>query len=55
MSAESKTGYIVYFEDISEGWYGITNLEKRIGFGLKWDKNIYRHLWMWQIHRGSFG
>ena len=55
MSAESKTGHIIYLEDISDGWYGITNLKKKIGFGLKWDKNIYKHLWMWQIYRGSFG
>lgn len=34
MPSEAKTAYIAYLKNIPEGWYGITNLEKKIGFGM---------------------
>lgn len=55
MPETAKTSFSVFLEDISEGWYGITNLNKKIGFGLIWDKNIYKHLFMWMAYRGAYG
>ena len=54
MPEDAKTAFIVYLENISDGWYGITNLEKGIGFGLIWDKDIFKNLWMWEVYRGCY-
>jgi galactose mutarotase-like enzyme len=55
MPPEAKTGFITYLENISEGWYGITNLHKGLGFGLVWDRSVFKHLWMWMVYRGVYG
>jgi len=55
MSPAVKTSFIVYLENISDGWYGITNLKSRLGFGMVWDKSVFKHLWMWMVYRGSYG
>ena len=55
MSPEKKTAYITYLKNIKEGWYGITNLDKRIGFGMVWDNKVFKHLWMWMVFRGYSG
>lgn len=55
MSADSKTAYITYLENVAEGWYGITNPKLGLGFGMIWDKNIFKHLWMWMVYRGVYG
>jgi len=52
---EARTAYIVYLKNISEWWFGITNLKSKLGFGLVWDKNIFKHIWMWNACRGSQG
>jgi hypothetical protein len=36
-----------YLQELSDGWYGVINQNKKIGFGLVWDKNIFKYLWFW--------
>ncbi|MBC7333852.1 MAG: hypothetical protein H5T85_05290 [Actinobacteria bacterium] len=55
MSPNEKTAFSVYLENISSGWYGITNINRGIGFGLIWDAAIFKHIWMWMVYRGSYG
>jgi len=55
MPPESKTAFITYLEEISEGWYGITNLKSGLGFGMVWDRSVFKHLWMWCVYRGAYG
>ena len=43
---------VVSFWDLEEGWYGITNQRRRVGFGMAWDKSLFRCLWMWQVYGG---
>ena len=38
-----------------EGWYGITNQERRVGFGMRWDARLFRYLWFWQVWGGHPG
>ena len=47
--------HIVYLKNIKEGWYGITNTKKKLGFGMIWDHRIFKHLWMWMVYRGVSG
>jgi len=54
MSQDLKTAFCVCLKNLSEGWYGITNLKSSIGFGLKWDVNVFKYLWMWAVYRGFY-
>jgi len=55
MPPGSKTAFIVYLKNLSEGWYGITNLKSGLGFGMVWDISVFKHLWMWCVYRGAYG
>jgi len=54
MSPEAKTAFNVYIKDIKEGWFGITNLSRGLGFGLKWDINVFKHFLIWYVYRGFY-
>jgi hypothetical protein len=54
MSPDQKTAFCVSMENMKEGWYGITNPEIGIGFGLRWDISIFKYLWMWAVYRGFY-
>jgi hypothetical protein len=43
---------VVFFKELTEGWYGLTNQRLRVGFGMAWDKELFKYLWMWQVYGG---
>ncbi len=43
---------VVFFKDLSEGWYGLTNTKRKLGFGMSWDHELFKYLWMWQVYGG---
>lgn len=43
---------VVIFKDLREGWYGLTNQQMGVGFGLAWDSSLFKYLWMWQVYGG---
>lgn len=43
---------VVFFKDLTEGWYGLTNQNKGVGFGMAWDHSLFKYLWMWQVYGG---
>lgn len=43
---------VIFFKDLEEGWYGLTNPALRLGVGMAWDKDLFRYLWMWQVYGG---
>lgn len=47
-----KSVDVVFFKELSEGWYGLTNQNQGVGFGMAWDKNLFKYLWMWQVYGG---
>jgi len=49
---ESRSVDVVFFKELSEGWYGLTNQRLGVGFGMAWDKDLFRYLWMWQVYGG---
>ena len=53
--ASIKAADMVYLLDLKEGWYAITNTQKKVGFGLHWPKEIFPYLWYWQDYQGEFG
>jgi hypothetical protein len=44
-----------YMYGLKEGWYGITNKELEAGFGLRWNKDIFKYIWFWQVYGGAKG
>lgn len=54
MSPDRKTAFNMYIKDIKEGWYGITNLDRQVGFGMKWDIEIFRYMLIWSVYRGFY-
>ena len=40
---------MVYLTDFDgPAWYAITNVERRVGFAMRWDGALFRYLWLWQ-------
>ncbi len=52
---DSRISDWVRLEGFEEGWYGITNTRSRVGFGLRWDAQVFRHLWYWHVFGGMQG
>ena len=43
-----------YITDMPDSWYGITNRELGVGFGVAFSE-IYKYLWYWQSLGGGTG
>jgi hypothetical protein len=43
---------VVFFKDLAEGWYAISDQKSEVGFGMAWDKSLFKYLWMWQVYGG---
>ena len=55
MSPNIKTAFCIYLQNLRSGWFGITNLKKKVGFGMRWDVEIFKNLWIWFVYRGYYG
>jgi len=44
----------VYIMGFKEGWYGLTNTEMKLGFGLVWDRSVYPYVWFWRPLGGAW-
>lgn len=53
-SREVRAHDLVYLTDVEDGWYALTNTEKRLGFGLVWDKGVFPHIWFWRPLGGAW-
>jgi hypothetical protein len=52
LSREARSVDIVFLKELTEGWYGLTNQRQGVGFGMAWDKELFKYLWMWQVYGG---
>lgn len=39
---------MAYLAELTDGWYAITNVGRRLGFGMRFDHQLYRYIWYWQ-------
>jgi hypothetical protein len=39
---------MAYLTELSDGWYALTNPTLQVGFGVHFDHDLYRYIWMWQ-------
>jgi Domain of unknown function (DUF4432) len=49
---DTRSVDVVSFWDLDSGWYGLTNRRRRVGFGMAWDAELFKCLWMWQVYGG---
>ncbi len=54
-SEEIRCNDRVSLFDFEEGWYAVTNQQKKIGFGIAWEKEIFPFLLYWQSFAGWKG
>lgn len=52
-SPDDRSFSIVYIANITNGNYQIINMNKHVGFGLKWDKDIFPVIWVWMPYGGA--
>lgn len=52
---ESQVLHQFYLYDINEGRYTISNVNKGLGFGMKWDKEMFPVIWVWAPYGGAMG
>ena len=51
----AKACDMVFLTDLEEGWYAITNDKIKVGFGMRWDKQLFPYIWYWQDYHGLLG
>ena len=39
---------MAYLTELTDGWYAILNPAQKVGFGLRFDHNLFRYIWYWQ-------
>jgi len=44
---------MVFLEEITDGWFAITNARLGVGFALRYPAEVFKHLWYWQVYRGG--
>ncbi len=45
----------VCLSGFDEGWYAVTDQERRVGIGMAWDPGMFPYLWYWQVWGGLPG
>lgn len=51
----ARTQEMCYLLDLKDGWYGLTNTRRGAGFGMRWDKDVFPVVWLWEVFGGGFG
>ena len=44
-----------YLKEFKEGWLAVQNDRAGLGFGLAWDAEVFRYVWIWQALGGGVG
>lgn len=52
---EDRVSDMLFLTNLSEGWYGLTNHRRGVGFGMSFDTQVFRHLWYWLSLGGTLG
>lgn len=52
---EAGTSEMCYLLGLEDGWYAVTNGDRKVGFGMRWDKNLFPVVWLWEVFRGNYG
>ena len=44
-----------YLSELLEGWYAVTNVRRRVGFGQVWPATIFPYVVLWMVYGGTPG
>ncbi len=47
LAPEDELEDMLYLTDFADGWYAVTNQEKKVGFGMAFDAEVFEHIWYW--------
>lgn len=50
-----QTEDMTYLLDLEQPWFALTHTTRKVGFGLRWDSQVFPHLWYWQVLGGGRG
>ena len=50
---EARVSDMLFLTDMTAGWYGVTNHNRGVGFGMAFDTQVFRHLWYWLALGGT--
>ena len=46
---------MAYLYGFDRGWFALFNEDRKLGFGMSWDGDLFKHLWFWQVYGGWHG
>ena len=44
-----------YLSEFEQGWIAVSNTNKKVGFGLAWNPEVFRYIWIWEALGGGIG
>lgn len=48
--AEAGFAELIYLSELSDGWYAVVDPQRKLGFGLAWQKEVMPYLWFWMVY-----
>ena len=51
----SRTMDNCYLSEFEAGWIAVSNTRRKVGFGLAWNPEVFRYIWLWQAFGGGLG
>lgn len=51
----ARSADLLYLDNLEDGWYAVTNTERKLGFGLVWDRTVFPFIWYWKVFHGLPG
>lgn len=52
---EARTHDVTLLTGLAAGWYAVRNPKRGVGFALRFPREIFRWLWIWQAYGGAGG
>jgi hypothetical protein len=46
---------LAYVSELTDGWFAVTDQERRVGVGMWWDVEVFPYVWYWQVYGGILG
>ena len=51
----ARVADMTYLTDLTDGWYGVTNRRRQVGFGMVFPREVFPVVWCWLVARGGYG
>lgn len=51
----AQTGNLIFLSELSEGWFAVNDTKRKLGYGMRWDKEVFPYVWYWQQSDSSQG